>query len=369
MMNYFKQLSVALLISMSLQPITIILAQDDERVNISPIEHIEEVIPTDTSEEAENLVADENLIEEDEESTTEDTELFSEVNSEQSTGDLTNEINPEIPSSLVETIIARQGHTTSDVTFFENVSTDVFNESSRAYIRDEDIYYLILLDGLTLPEMFMLSVEEGQVARTFISVDDLMSLAAEALNMNPDAYVGSIIEKFYQVSQENMDEFVGKFVEEASSHADYQVVLDETIALDNLLLTVVSEWLQHEVVLSTGVAVDDGQVFGLDATTEPVFKEIMAKHAPEYPQLESLLAQFSTGYQGNIALNFELGELGLGLVGEGGGVQYFIRLEEFEVPLPTQEQLYTADEFIERVGFDVISEYRAIRTQAQEPIE
>lgn len=369
MMNYFKQLSVALLISMSLQPITIILAQDNERVNISPIEQIEEVIPTQPSEEAEDLVADESLLEENEGSTTEDTELFSEATSEESSGDSPSEVNPEIPSSLVEAIIAQQGHTTSDVTFFENVSADVFNESSRAYIRDEDIYYLILLDGLTLPEMFMLSVEEGQVARSFISVDDLMSLAAEALNTNPDAYVGSIIEEFYQVSQENMDEFVGKFVEETNSKTDYQALLDETMALDNLLLMVVSEWLQHEAVTNTGVAVDDGQVFGLDATTEPVFKEIMAKHAPDYPELESLLAQFSTGYQGNIALNFELGELGLGLVGEGGGVQYFIRLEEFEVPLPTDEQLYTADEFIERVGFDVISEYRTIRTQSQEPIE
>lgn len=368
MINYFKRLSIALLISMSVQPATLIQAQDDERVNISPIEQIEEAIPTEESEEPEASQEEESLPE-NETPVTEDTELFSEVTSEESAVDLTNEIDPATPSSLVEAILAQQGHTTSDVTFFENVSEDVFNESSRAYIRDEGIYYLILLDGLTLPEMFMLSVEEGQVARSFTSIDDLMSLAAEALNTNPDAHVGTIIEDFYQISQENMDEFMGKFVEETNSQTHYQDVLDETIALDNFLLTVMSEWLQNEAVIGTGVAVDDGQVFGLDATTEPVFREIITKHAPDYPELESLLSQFPTGFQGNIALNFELGELGLGLVGEGGGIQYFIRLEEFEVPLPTEDQLFTADEFIERVGFDVISEYRTIRTEAQETAE
>lgn len=363
MMNYFKRLSIVLLLGMSVQPATFVLAQDGERVNISPIEQIEEAIPTEKPREEDVLPQD------NETSVSDEAELFSEVTSEESAENLTAEINPEIPSSLVEAILAQQEHTTSDVTFFENVSEDVFNESSRAYIRDEDVYYLILLDGLTLPEMFMLSVEENQVTRSFISVDDLMSLAAEALNTNPDAYVGTIIEEFYQISQEGMDEFVGKFVEETNSNADYQALLDETVALDKFLLTVMSEWLQHDAVMGTGVAVDDGQVFGLDETTEPVLREIIAKHAPDYPELESLLAQFSTGFQGNIALNFELGELGLGLVGEGGGIQYFIRLEEFEVPLPTDEQLFTADEFIERVGFDVISEYKAIRTEAQESAE
>lgn len=361
MTKHFRILSIGLLLSMSLQPTSLIFAQNDERVNISPVEQIEEAIPSEEAEESASLT------EEDESPVAEETELFSEVSSEESV-DLTNEIDPETPYSLVKAIIAQQGHTTSDVTFFENVSEDVFKESSRAYIRDESVYYLILLDGLTLPEMFMLSVEDGQVARSFMSVDDLMSLAAEALNTNPEAYAGTAIEEFYQVSQESMDDFIGKFIEETDSTTEYQAVLNETVALDNFLLTVTTEWLQHEAVMSTGVVVDDGQVFGLDETTEPIFGEIVAKHAPEYPELEGLLSQFSSGFQGNVALNFELGELGLGLVGEGGGVQYFIRLEEFEVPLPTEEQLFTADEFIERVGFDVISEYRDVRTEAQQEV-
>lgn len=367
MTKFFKHLAVALLISMSVQPISGILAQEEEKVNISPIEQIDEAIPTEetgVSEETEESLPTEN-----EATNTEDTELFSEVSSEESTMNTNSEIDPEIPNTLVDAIISQQEHTTSDVTFFENMSADVFKETSRAYIRDEDIYYFILLDNLTLPEMFMLSVEDEQVDRTFMSVDDLMSLAAEALNTNPEAYSGTIIEDFYQVSQENMDQFIGKFVEETNSQRDYQSVLDETIALDSFLLTVVSEWLQHESVAGTGVAVDDGQVFGLDATTEPVFNEIIDKYAADYPELETFLAQFSTGFQGNIALNFELGELGLGLVGEGGGIQYFIRLEEFEVPLPTEDQLFTTEEFVEQVGFDVIAEYRAIRTEAQDTAE
>lgn len=355
-MKKYKILSLALLLSMSVGPTVQILAQEEGRVNISPVEQIEEIIPTDNEQAAESSL-DNNELSAEEQTSTESTE--------EASGDLTNEIDPARPSSLVEAIAAQQGHTTSDVTFFENVSEEEFKESSRAYIRDEDIYYLILLESLTLPEMFMLQVEEGQVARAFMSVDDLMSLAAEALNTNPDAYVGTKIEDFYQVSQENMEDFVGTFVEEIDSKADYQAILEQTVALDELLLKVVTEWLAHEVVIETGVAVEDGQVFGLDETTEPVFTEIITKYAADYPELAPLLAQFSTGYQGNIALNFELGELGLGLVGEGGGIQYFIRLEEFEVPLPTDDLLFSADEFIEKVGFDVISEYRTIRSDAQ----
>ena len=351
-MKKYKILSLALLLSMSVGPTVQILAQEEGRVNISPVEQIEEVIPMDKEQAEESSEASNG-----EQASTESTE--------EASGDLTSEVDPARPGSLVEAIAAQQGHTTSDVTFFENVSEEAFKESSRAYIRDEDVYYLILLESLTLPEMFMLQVEDGQIARAFMSVDDLMSLAAEALNTNPDAYVGTKIEDFYQVSQENMDAFVGTFVEETDSQADYQAILDQTVALDSLLLKVVTEWLDHEAVIETGVAVEDGQVFGLDETTEPLFTEIVAKYASEYPELSPLLAQFSTGYQGNIALNFELGELGLGLVGEGGGIQYFIRLEEFEVPLPTDDLFFSADEFIEKVGFDVISEYRAIRNDAQ----
>src|SRR5699024_2773720 len=131
---------------------------------------------------------------------------------------------------------------------------------------------------------------------------------------DPETYVGTIIEDFYQVSQENMDLLTEKFVEETEINPAHEKVLRETQALDTFMLDVIAEWLQHESVNGTGVEVDDGMVFGLDEVTEPVFAEIVAKHAADYPELAPLLAQFSTGYQGNVALNFELGELGLGIV-------------------------------------------------------
>lgn len=356
MNKYVRILSAAVLMSLSCLPTVSVLAEEG-KVNISPVEKIEELIETETSE----------VVEESEAISTEESIEFEE--NVEATADLTETVDPSVPHTLIAAIKDQQTHTTSDVTFFENTSVDTFNEYSRAYIRDEDIYYFIMLDSQTLPEMFMLSLEDNEVMRSFTSVDDLMGLAAEALNTDPETYVGTIIEDFYQVSQENMDLLTEKFVEETEINPDHETVLRETQALDTFMLDVIAEWLQHESVNGTGVEVDDGMVFGLDEVTEPVFAEIVAKHAADYPELEPLLAQFSTGYQGNVALNFELGELGLGIVGAGGGIQYFIRLEEFEIPMPTDEQLLSKEEFVELVGFDIIAEYRTMRSEIREAAE
>lgn len=355
MKNKMLVWSVLLLVSLYLTPTGIILAQDqEETVNISPIEELEfdfgvEESETDSSEEAESST---------------ETEESSQVDaSESESGQDAAALDPAVPHSLIDVLQQNRDHATSDITLFENVADDEFQEKTRAYIRDQNIYYMILIEGTGLPEMYLLATEEEQIQQSYIAIDDLMSLTSELLNTDPDTYVGSVVEEFYIASQENIEEFSGKFVENTSQSDTYQTEFFETIALDKLLLAVMLEWLQDDAVKDTGLAVDDGMVFGLDEATEPVFAEIFERHSQEYPELEKFKAMFSTGFQGNIALNFDLMELGVGLVGEGGGIQYFLRLEEFEIPEPVEDQLYSLDEFNEQLGFDIIEELNRVRQE------
>lgn len=345
--------SVLLLASLYLTPTGIILAQDqEETVNISPVEELEFDFGLEESESDRS---------EDTESSTETEESSQAESSESETSADLAALDPAVPHSLIEVLQQNRDHATSDITLFENVAEDEFQEKTRAYIRDENIYYMILIEGTGLPEMYLLATEDEQIQQSYLAVDDLMSMTAELLNTDPDTYVGSVVEEFYLASQENIEEFSGKFVENTSQSDTYQAEFVETIALDKLLLAVMSEWLQDDSVKDTGLAVDDGIVFGLDETTEPVFAEIFEQYSQEYPELDRFEAMFPTGFQGNIALNFDLMELGVGLVGEGGGIQYFLRLEEFEIPEPVEDQLYSLDEFNERLGFDIIEELDRVR--------
>lgn len=359
-MKKMTLLSAFLLGLFYLNPVLTVVAQNgdqDGSVNISPIEQIEVDFGLEESEEpAESVESESEVTEETSEESTEETSQTedSEV--------ATSEFDPEIPYTLVEALQQNREHSTSDLTLFENISEEEFYEKTRAYIRDESTYYMILIEGEALPEMYLLSTEDESIQRSYVAVDDLMSMTAELLNTDPEAYAGTIVEDFYLASQDNAETFMGQFVENTEQKSDtYQTEFLETIALDELLLKVIIEWLQDETVQGTGLPVDDGIVFGLDETTEPIFAELFNQYSQDYPELERISAMFETGFQGNIALNFELMELGVGLVGEGGGAQYFLRLEEFEIPEPTEEQLYSSEEFNELVGFDVIEGLDQVR--------
>lgn len=358
--------SVFLLGLFYLNPVLSVVAQSTPEggaVNISPIEQIEVDFGLEESEEPEKTEAEpiESEAEVSEEKPEENTDESSQAEESKVT---TSDFDPEIPYTMVEALIQNRAHSTSDLTLFENVSEDDFYEKTRAYIRDESIYYMILIEGEALPEMYLLSTEDQNIQRSYIAVDDLMSMTAELLNTDSETYAGTIVEEFYLASQDNAETFMGKFVENTEQKSEaYQTEFLETIALDELLLKVIIEWLQDENVQDTGLPVDDGIVFGLDETTEPLFAELFSEYSQDYPELERISALFETGFQGNIALNFDLMELGVGLVGEGGGVQYFLRLEEFEIPEPTEEQLYSLDEFNELVGFDVIEGLDQVRQE------
>lgn len=359
MKNKMKKISVCLLASLYLTPTGIMLAQNqEESVNISPIGELEFDFGLEDATENSSL----NIESEDE------TQAVNEESSQEETSDSETAaelaaLDPSVPHSLIEMLQQNRDHATSDITIFENTSDEEFQEKTRAYIRDQDIYYMILIEGMALPEMYLLATEEEQIQQSYIAVDDLMSMTADLLNTDPDTYEGTVVEDFYLASQENIEDFSGKFVDNTSQNEMYQTEFLETIAIDELLLTVMLEWLQDDSVKDTGLAVDDGMVFGLDETTEPIFADIFDQYSEDYPELDRLKAMFSTGFQGNIALNFELMELGVGLVGEGGGIQYFLRLEEFEIPQPIEEQLYSVEEFNELLGFDIIEELDQVRQE------
>lgn len=364
-MKKIRLWSVILLSIFYLNPLLSVVAQSSSQdgvVNISPIEQIEADFDLMESGETEETV------EEITESVVSESEVPEEVSEETSDTEENKEsisdFDPEIPHTLVEALQQNREHSTSDLTLFENVTEDEFYEKTRAYIRDESIYYMILIEGAALPEMYLLSTENESIQHSYVAIEDLMSMTAELLNTDPEAYAGTVVEEFYLASQDNAETFMGKFVENTEQKSEaYEAEFIETIALDELLLTVIAEWLQNEAVQGTGLPVDDGVVFGLDETTEPIFTELFDQYSQDYPELERISAMFSTGFQGNIALNFELMELGVGLVGEGGGVQYFLRLEEFEIPEPTKEQLYSVDEFNELVGFDVMEDLDQVRQE------
>lgn len=111
MNKYVRILSAAVLMSLSCLPTVSVLAEEG-KVNISPVEKIEELIETETSE----------VVEESEAISTEESIEFEE--NVEATADLTETVDPSVPHTLIAAIKDQQIHTTSDVTFFENTSVD-----------------------------------------------------------------------------------------------------------------------------------------------------------------------------------------------------------------------------------------------------
>lgn len=235
---------------------------------------------------------------------------------------------------------------------------DLISQNS---LKDGDKYYTAQLRPPYLPSAIFSRSDRESIQEAHISVDDLIQYAADALNTQPQIYVGTVVEDFYVFTQENYDELQGKVVQLDSTEGGLNSANLEMFRVEDYLTEVAIEWLGHEEVLNAFEANEMGEQVLIAGDIGTLYNEIAQAKQEEYPELSEFFDRGTTAIEGTMNVDYENGVFGMGLVAmndeeQKTGIELYLLESAGTIIEFTDEIVYSYEEFAEFVGFDVIQE-------------
>lgn len=212
-----------------------------------------------------------------------------------------------------------------------------------------------------LPQSIMFEVDaEGTPQRVFVSLEDVMKYAADAMTIFPESYAGTVVEEFYQYSQEHAAELENKFVELDLSEellADYQ----EANQLNQWLLQAVASWMDTEGIDATRVSEEGADLFQIeqDEALHQQFNEIAQGKASDMNAIADFTGNFTEGYFGSVSFAYALNELGVALLNQPNetadtGLEYYLNIADVSFYPIEDEQILSQEAFEELLGFEFL---------------
>lgn len=212
-----------------------------------------------------------------------------------------------------------------------------------------------------LPQSIMFEVDaEGTPQRVFVSLEDVMKYAADAMTIFPESYAGTVVEEFYQYSQEHAAELENKFVELDLSEellADYQ----EANQLNQWLLQAVASWMDTEGIDATRMSEEGADLFQIeqDEALHQQFNEIAQGKASDMNAIADFTGNFTEGYFGSVSFAYALNELGVALLNQPNetadtGLEYYLNIADVSFYPIEDEQILSQEAFEELLGFEFL---------------
>lgn len=212
-----------------------------------------------------------------------------------------------------------------------------------------------------LPQSIMFEVDaEGTPQRVFVSLEDVMKYAADAMTIFPESYAGTVVEEFYQYSQEHAAELENKFVELDLSEellANYQ----EANQLNQWLLQAVASWMDTEGIDATRMSEEGADLFQIeqDEALHQQFNEIAQGKASDMNAIADFTGNFTEGYFGSVSFAYALNELGVALLNQPNetadtGLEYYLNIADVSFYPIEDEQILSQEAFEELLGFEFL---------------
>lgn len=323
--------------------------------NISPMESIEWI------------VGGEESLEEDSEETTEESEAAEESEEVESEESVDSE---EVDTDDASSFVADLRQADQRMVEYVNFATvgEEFQLSSINMLRDEDKFYTASMTPPFLPQaMFFRTAEDETVDVAYISIDDLIKYAADSLNTQPQIYEGTFVEDFYIFTQENFADMEGKVVLVEDLQDE---ILEESLLLaqiESFVTDVAIEWLEDEDIQNAMVETDLGNQYNITDDNAILFNEIADRYEADYPDLSDFFALYEAGYEGTMTVDYTNGQFGIALLYDSSeellsGLELYLRKSDAGIIDFSDDIVYGYDEFVDFVGFDLISEIKALES-------
>lgn len=332
--------------------------------NISPIESVEWGQEESSEEPAEDSVEETNeeISEEVLEETSEEESV--EANSESVVSESNQEVD-EVSLDTSSPLAFLEGMSQLDQRSVEYVNFVVEGEEmniiSQNSLKDEDKYYTAQLKPPYLPSAIFSKSDRESIQEAHISVDDLIQYAADALNTQPEIYVGTVVEDFYVFTQENYEELQGKVVKLDSTEGGLNRANLEMFRVEDYLTEVALEWLSHEEVINAFEANEMGEQVMISGEIGSLYNEIAQAKQVDYPELSDFFENATSAIEGTMNVDYTNGVFGMGLVATNNeeqmtGIELYLLTSAGKIIDFTDEIVYSYEEFAEFVGFDVIKD-------------
>ncbi|XJS10409.1 hypothetical protein ACF3NG_09765 [Aerococcaceae bacterium WGS1372] len=330
--------------------------------NISPIESIEwgdgvsSEPESETTSETTNEVEVNEASESDEKTDASSKESTSE--NAQSEPDAKPSLDTSNPLAFLESLAQFERRTIEFVNFLsEDENVEMVSQNT---LVDGNKYYTAQLIPPFLPKTLFLKTDGEVTQAAHLSLDDLMKYAADALNTQPQIYEGTVVEEFYNFSQENYEKFDGKVVEiDSTSNALAESTVKIT-RIEAYLTEVALEWLSQENVINAFETNELGEQILINGDLATSFNEIAQAKQANYPELGDFFESF-VNIEGTMNADYTNGVFGFGLIvpGEGEdvkGLEMYIAQSQGEIIDFSEDIIFSYEDFSELAGKDIIQE-------------
>lgn len=311
--------------------------------NITPIESVE--WGTQTEEASEEV--DEEIVEEVAEESIEETQ------------DTTVTIDTSSPLAFLEGMSQLDPRSVEYVYFVSE--GEAMNARSQNSLKDGEKYYTAQLTPPFLPSAVFFKSDRQAIQEAYLSVDDLIQYAADALNTQPQIYAETIVEDFYVFAQENYEDLQGKVVQLDSTEMPLNQDNLEMLRVEDYLTAVSLEWLSHEEVQNAFEENEMGQQVMINGEIGALFNEIAQAKQADYPELSEFFAEAASDIEGTINVDYTNQVFGIGLVATNGqeqvtGMELYLLANAGKIIDFSEDIIFSQDEFKEFVGFDAVQE-------------
>lgn len=280
---------------------------------------------------------------------------------------------PEVtsPLELLEIIRTPGVQTSSNYNLIHFINGGI-QMSMKAYVNQGDYGYLTYQEPPYMPRTLLIKAKKGQIEDSFMSVESLVTYATDAINNYPEIYEISPVKDLYVFAQESNKDFFDKYVLLDPDFDGAKEMYQEVNQLDAYLVDLLSDFISdHEADLEVGENPNLILLNLNDALSEE-FSKLAKVFREDYPELDYLLTNFDQGVQGTLSFDLTTYEVGLGLIspvadGQTNGFEYYIRPVQLDVDIPNPEDIFSEQDFLDLLGFDVLNEIQEF--EADTPIE
>lgn len=271
------------------------------------------------------------------------------------------QISHDSPLEFVKTLSRVKQRSLEYVSFAKGEET--MSLLSHTLHKDGDRYFIAQVYPPFLPHTQYVESDRQSIQQAYLSLEELKAYAADALEQQPQIYQESPVAQLHDFFQQNEAEqdFSDKCLVLDPQNSRLGPIVMDMFTIEAFLMDVIEEWLTHESVNEAFVETELGIQVDIHGANGELFNQIAQERMGNYPGVESFMEQFSQGIAGTLMINYEKNLLGLGLIAEVTdelvtGSEIYLEASEDAIPPFTADQLITAEQFNEMVGFDVLKE-------------
>lgn len=266
-------------------------------------------------------------------------------------------------SDILEILTDEHVQTASDY-YLLDVDGEQVNVTLRGLVTQDHSGYLTIQEPPFLPETYLIDTQDQTLDKIYMPMEYLANYAADAINMYPQVYTESPVEKFYVFVQENHEKIKDKYIKVDGKHDKVQEAYDEFQAINEVLKATTLEFLATYEKELTIDSKDDLSTITLQADIAQKYHDILMSKMNDAPELAVLQPLVDQGVEGTLTINHQTLEIGVGLLSEQAdgttkGIEYYIQPVEQTIKKPTDDQILDEAQLVELVGSNIIQEIEA----------